>query len=93
MACGDDVWGRHVDEREVSSSDCLGQAGVGEVRGNGYLLESLMVALSRQYLRRFVYWDGLDDYSNSMNSISLHKWIIISLVSAITFNVFVADTP
>ena len=38
-------------------------------------------------------WDGPDDHSNPMNWTSLHKWIIISLVSAITFNVFVADTP
>ena len=38
-------------------------------------------------------WDGPDDERNPMNWTSLHKWIIISLVSAITFNVFVADTP
>lgn len=38
-------------------------------------------------------WDGPDDDSNPMNWTSLHKWMIISLVSTITFNVFVADTP
>ena len=34
-------------------------------------------------------WDGPDDPNNPMNWTTLHKWVFISLVSAITFNVFV----
>ena len=38
-------------------------------------------------------WDGTDDLNNPMNWTSLHKWMIISVVSAITFNVFGEATP
>lgn len=37
-------------------------------------------------------WDGPKDPKNPINWTILHKWIIISLVSAITFNVFVVFT-
>lgn len=37
-------------------------------------------------------WDGPQDPKNPMNWTNLHKWTIISLVSAITFNLLVLST-
>ena len=37
-----------------------------------------------------VNWEGSEDPQNPMNWSTLHKWIIIALVSTITFNVFAA---